>query len=425
MNTLFFDSRRNQWIMTIIAILSMNVTFQTYGIFIIGTVVVTFYLYILNHGNVDNLFSNVIFMVLLVSAGQAIVFESFNWYNFGGVFLIFLMPYFIYGNNGLTFFRIYVRLMYIFCVISLVFWAIQNLIPGSDILLSKISEVLALDPGSNESLIIYNVEHSKSALGLYKNPGFLAEGGVFATLIIPALYFDNIRKINFFSRESLVFVFTLLTTASTAGYSALIFFLIMVMWEYRKRSISFFLIPLMVFSIYYAVVELPFMYTKVTKMYNDEMNVYEDNSRATRKGRFLSARVDIDLIMEYPLFGKGIYMESRYLTDEEREIGYSNSYMGVIGLASRYGLILWAVYFYFFFAFIRRYFYIQNPSPQGGLKIFKLCFTLSVLMVSMGQNPFPSPIYLVMVYCGYYLTRPQLNLRKLAISENKYNHAQL
>ncbi|MEY2938076.1 MAG: hypothetical protein RL062_665, partial [Bacteroidota bacterium] len=61
MNTLFFDSRRNQWIMTIIAILSMNVTFQTYGAFIIGTVVVTFYLYILNHGNVDNLFSNIIF----------------------------------------------------------------------------------------------------------------------------------------------------------------------------------------------------------------------------------------------------------------------------------------------------------------------------------------------------------------------------
>jgi hypothetical protein len=423
MNALFFDSNRNQWIMTIIAIISMNVTFQTYGVFIIGTVVVTFYLYILNHGKVDNLFSNIIFILLLVSGGQALVFESFNWYNFGGVFLIFLMPYFIYGNNGLSIFKQYVRLMYIFCVISLFFWTIQNLIPGSDIFLSSISASLGLDPGSNESLIIYNVEHSKSALGLYKNPGFLAEGGVFAALIIPALYFENIRKINFFSKESLVFVFTILTTSSTAGYSALIFYLIMVMWEYRKRSISFFLIPVMVFSIYYAIVELPFMYSKVTKMYNDEMNVYEDNSRATRKGRFLSARVDIDLIMEYPLFGKGIYMESRYLTEEEREIGYSNSYMGVIGMASRYGLILWLIYFYFFFSFLKRYFFIQNPNPSGGHKIFKLCFTLSVIMVSMGQNPFPTPIYLVMVYCGYYLTRPQLNLRKLAISENKHYNA--
>ena len=56
----FFDNTRNKWIMTLTAILSMNVTFQTYGFFIIGTVLVTFYLYMLEHGNVDNLFANVI-----------------------------------------------------------------------------------------------------------------------------------------------------------------------------------------------------------------------------------------------------------------------------------------------------------------------------------------------------------------------------
>ena len=412
----FFDNTRNKWIMTLTAILSMNVTFQTYGFFIIGTVLVTFYLYMLEHGNVDNLFANVILVVLTVSIGQALVFESFNMYNFGGVFLIFLMPYFIYGANGLTFFKQYVRLMYIFCCISLFFWTLQNLIPGIDYVLSDISAALKLDPGSNESLIIYNVEHSKSALGLYKNPGFVAEGGVFAALIIPALYFFNIDQIKFFSKETIIFIITLLSTASTAGYSALIFFLFMVMWEHRKKSFSILLIPLMVFSIYYAVVELPFMYNKVTKMYNDEMNVYEDNSRATRKGRFLSARVDLDLIMEYPFFGKGIYMESRYLNDEEREIGYSNSYMGVIGMASRYGLILWFIYFYFFFVFLKRYFFIRNPRPEGGLKIFKICFVLSILAVSMGQNPFPTPMYLVMVYSGYYLSRPQLNLQKLVRS---------
>lgn len=413
MATIFFDRNRNQWFMTLTAVLSMNVTFQTYGFFIIGTVLVTFYLYLLQHGNVDNLFSNVVLLVLTVALGQAFVLESFNMYNFGGVFLIFLMPYFIYGSNGIAFFTQYVRIMYVFCVISLFFWTLQNLVPGIDYVLSDISAALRLDPGSNESLIIYNVEHSRSALGLYKNAGYVAEGGVFATLIIPALYFFNIDKIRLFSKESIVFMITLLSTASTAGYSALIFFLLMVMWEHRKNSLSILLIPVMAFSIYYAVVELPFMYDKVTKMYNDEMNVYEDNNRATRKGRFLSARVDIDLIMEYPLFGKGIFMESRYLNDEEREIGYSNSYMGLIGMASRYGLILWSIYFYFFFTFLRRYFFIRNPNPQGGHKIFKLCFVLSILAVSMGQNPFPSPMYLVMVYSGYYLSRPQLDLRKL------------
>jgi hypothetical protein len=415
MASIFFNNSRNQWIMTLTAVLSMNVTFQTYGFFIIGTVLVTFYLYLLQHGNVDNLFSNVVLLVLTVALGQAFILESFNMYNFGGVFLIFLMPYFIYGSNGIAFFTQYVRIMYIFCLISLFFWTLQNLIPGIDYVLSDISAALRLDPGSNESLIIYNVEHSRSALGLYKNAGYVAEGGVFATLIIPALYFFNIDKIKLFSKESIVFIITLLSTASTAGYSALIFFLLMVMWEHRKKSFSLLLIPLMGFSIYYAIIELPFMYDKVTKMYNDEMNVYEDNNRATRKGRFLSARVDIDLIMEYPLFGKGIFMESRYLNEEEKEIGYSNSYMGLIGMASRYGLILWFVYFYFFFAFLRRYFFIRNPHPQGGHKIFKFCFVLSILAVSMGQNPFPSPIYLVMVYCGYYLTRPQLDLRKLMV----------
>ena len=89
---------------------------------------------------------------------KAFAFGAFNYYNFGGIFLIFLIPYFAYRAIGLLYFKYFVRIIYNLCIISLVFWVIINIVPELGEYLKTVSKALHLDPESNESLIIYNIE---------------------------------------------------------------------------------------------------------------------------------------------------------------------------------------------------------------------------------------------------------------------------
>jgi hypothetical protein len=265
--------------------------------------------------------------------------------------------------------------------------------------LKGISKILRLDPESNESLIIYNVELNTSTLGFIKNAGFTAEGGLFCTFIIPALFLNSLNGV-YFSRQNFVFIVAIISTASTAGYSALLFFILYAIISLKNKIYTILLLPLMIFLGFYTVTELPFMYEKVTKSYNDEMNVYNSTKNPARKGRFLSARVDIDIIKEYPLTGRGIYNEIRYLNDEEREIGYSNSYLGIVGLASRYGLVLWVLYMFLLITFIYKTNSLYLMKSKSN-KLFSIFFLLAIFSIAMGQNPFYLVIYLSMVYAGF------------------------
>lgn len=397
------QSKKTIIFLVIFSILMSTVTFQTYSfITIIYTLVaLTFYLSI--NPKIDKLFYFICVFVFFVTIGQAYIFNAFNWYNFFGVTIIFLSPYFVYRVTGESHFKIYVQTIYILSIVSLLFWGLQNVSTDFTSVLASISTKLKLDPGSEEGIIIYNIEYSRSALGFIKNAGFVAEGGLFSTLLIPALYLNNIKDTKLFTKVNLVLIFTIITTSSTAGYVALGFFLIMVVLKLKSKFITTLFLPILIFGLYYSVIELPFMYSKVDKLYENEMNVYNTENNPARRGRILSARIDLDLIKENPFFGRGIYSDNRYLNAEEKEIGYSNSYLGIVGLASRYGLVLWFFYLYFLIKFFFRYYRSKNDDSLFETKIFPIFFCLSILAVASGQNPFYMPIYLIMVYAGYDL----------------------
>lgn len=398
-----------KFLLTLFSIFLSNVTFATYSIFNVIFAVIAAYYYLSQKGKFDGLFYIIIVLLLLIGLGQAFEFQTFNYYNFGGIFLIFLIPYFAYRAIGLIYFKYFVQIIYKLSLISLVFWISINLIPGLGESLKGVSKLLHLDPESNESLIIYNVELNRSTFGFIKNAGFTAEGGLFCTFIIPALFFNSING-EYFSKKNLVFIIAIITTASTAGYSALLFFILFAIISLKNKIYTILLLPFIIFLAFYSVTELPFMYEKVTKSYNDEMNVYNTTKNPARKGRFLSARVDLDIIKEYPLTGRGIYNEIRYLNDEEREIGYSNSYLGIVGLASRYGLILWTLYMFLLITFL----YKTNSlylNKKKSNKLYPFFFLLAIFSIAMGQNPFYLVIYLCMVYAGYDYKTKKITLQ--------------
>ncbi len=353
-------------------------------------------------------------LLLFIGLGQTFVFQTFNLYNFGGIFLIFLIPYFAYRTIGLNYFQYFIKIIYFLAVVSLVFWVLINISPAVGVALQSISKALRLDPESNESIILYNVELSRSSIGFIKNSGFTAEGGVFCTFLIPALYLNNIREFKLFKKTNLVLIAAIITTSSTAGYVSLLIFLLFAVVNMESKVIVALLLPVMALMGIYVVKELPFMFEKVNKAYTDEMNVYHSTKNPARKGRFLSARVDLDIIKDNPLIGRGIYNDVRYLNEEEREIGYSNSYLGIVGLASRYGLILWFFYMFFLLKFLYKYHKLINPPHKKLNKFYPLFFFLSILAIAMGQNPFYSVVYLTMVYAGF-----DFSTKKVILKDNK------
>ncbi|MBA3680762.1 MAG: O-antigen ligase family protein [Bacteroidetes bacterium] len=410
----FYSHSSNPKVKIALAIFSIalsNVTFATYSVFNVIFALLAAHYYLSNIGKLDTLFFCIVLLLLFIGLGQTFVFQTYNLYNFGGIFLIFLIPYFAYKTIGLGYFQYFVKIIYVLAFISLFFWAAINIWPGFGTVLQSVSRALRLDPGSNESVIVYNVELGKSSLGFIKNSGFTAEGGLFCTFLIPALYLNNIRNFKLWTKINIVLILAIITTSSTAGYAALLIFLLFAVLNMKSKVVAIILLPLIIVMGIYVVKELPFMFDKVNKSYTDEMNVYNSTKNPARKGRFLGARVDLDIIKDNPLTGRGIYNEVRYLNEEEREIGYSNSYLGIVGLASRYGLILWFFYMYLLLKFLYRYYALMNQGKLNSNRLYPLFFFLSIFAIAMGQNPFYSVVYLTMVYAGFDLITKKVTVR--------------
>ncbi len=395
-----FHNHKTEYFLTYITVALLNVTFAYYDIFHIFFAIIAIYYLKKMGGRLGNKYYVMVIILSLVAFGQAAKFGSFQVYSYGGALLAFSFPYFIYKILGNNYWRYYVNIIYYLAIIALIFWGLQNFSDGFTDLLENISSSLMLDPGSNESIIIYNLEHHREIdiWGLMKNAGFTAEGGVYSALLILALYFNTLFSKIIFDKKNIIFIISILTTTSTAGYAALGFYLIATSIYLKRISYKIILFPASILLIYFALFQLNFMLDKVSKYYTDEMNVYNTQANPSRVGRFLSARVDIDLIIENPLHGRGIYKSSRYLTPLEEEIGYSNSYLGIIGLASKYGLVVWFLYFYFLIKIL-----LFISETNGLNKNFGYLFLLSILAIGTGQNPFTGPSYLILVYQGLHL----------------------
>ncbi|MEM4260503.1 MAG: hypothetical protein QXG00_04660 [Candidatus Woesearchaeota archaeon] len=401
-DNLSFRDNKKEYFLTYLSVALLNPTFGYYDIFHILFTTIIIYLFINSRLKFDNLFFWIITLLNFVAIAQFFAFGAFTTSSYIGVFLTFLMPYFIIRIIGYEYWRYYINIVYFFSIISLILWSLQNISDSFTALLINISSSLHLDPENNESLIIYNLEHKRPTdiLGLMKNAGFTAEGGVFSCLLILALFFNTIYSKNIFNKKNIVFIISLLSTNSTAGYAALGIYLTGTSFLFSQKRYKLILFPITAVLFYLAIIQLPFMLEKVNKYYEDELYVYEINPNPSRLGRFLSARIDLDIIKENPLWGRGIHKESRYLTPLEKEIGYSNSYLGIIGFASRYGIIIWSYFFYYLFVFVYKKSRINKIN-----KYYSIIFLLAILATAMGQNPFTNPPYLILAYSGYYSSK--------------------
>jgi hypothetical protein len=387
---------KEEYFLVSLSILIVNPSFQVSPVFHVLFTFIAFF-FIWNKIRFDRFLFLLLLVLVYLLIFQFVKFGNFNFSSAVGLFLSFLFPYFVFKYCKGDIFHTFVNILYVLAVIDLIFWGLGQISPAILEFYEKTSTVLRLDPISNESLIIYNLDRHTylDMFGIAKNSGFTAEGGVYSCYLILGLILNTKYASTLFDKKNLIFIISLITTQSTAGYIALFIFILGYTLN-SKLFIKVFIMPLLLLLLYYSYTSLPFLQHKIMTTSQNEYNVYQQGENV-RKGRFNSALVSINVIKDNPLTGRGLYKEDRPLNKEEREWGITGSPVGFINMTLRFGIPFALIYFCFLFGSIK--IYLANNYSKSFLFLFS---SAAILAVASGQDPFLHPAYMFLVFNFYY-----------------------
>jgi hypothetical protein len=286
------------------------------------------------------------------------IFTSLTFMTF-----VILVPYFFLKKVGLNFPKYVTDVIFVYAVISLIFWALSNLSEPFHEWTSTLAERLGTDPqrenyeyhGKPEQFILYTYE--KARVGLFlRNPGPFHEPGAFAVFLIYGLIFNTLISRRFISRRNIILSIALVTTFSSAGYLA---FLLLVSFSVVVSNLSFIrkfiFFVFLIFASLYVYLQTDILSEKIESQFAAQTT---EKLNTTTSGRFLGARKAIYVLSKYPLTGRGILARMKADISTEEDAAY-----GFMSLAARIGLIGTIFLFLFFYRGIKQYclYYSFNP----------------------------------------------------------------
>ena len=243
----------------------------------------------------------------------AIQCVSFNFYPLTTIAGFFVRLFTAYAAIRLVkdFPRIYVRVMFVICVISLFFYPINVFFHGQ--LTSLVSPITRFTDVRGYHFILYNADVISS--NLYRNPGCFWEPGAFAGYILLAIVFLGLGKQKY-ARDNYrillaVFSISLFTTLSTTGYVLypLVMFLQMDLTVKNAQRVAAMIILLAAAST--AMYQLSFVGRKITGRYN----IVVSGGQNWEKSRFGTLIFDFRYIKQRPFFGWGLHEKTRFALD--------------------------------------------------------------------------------------------------------------
>lgn len=209
-----------------------------------------------------------------------------------------------------------------------------------------------------------------------KNPGIFGEGGVYQYFINMALiiniFFHNQTRLSSFT--NMVFIISVLTTFSTAGYLTLGVILAFIGYEMSLKRKLFrvltFISPLIVSLIFSTVV--------YDKLFNEDSMAFKMST--TR--RMLDTEVDLNVIKENPFLGVGLGNNELWQKYSNKISGGSSSSNGITNYLAKFGLIGFLITLYPFFRF--------NIRRKRNVLIF-----LASVITMFSQGMLMTPIFLL------------------------------
>lgn len=321
------------------------------------------------------------------------------------LFLKLLVGYIIVRSYGKMIILYFEKSIVILSAISLLCWGL-SVIFGPQ-LLASIAPFASNSGNADSSFLVYTIfagerGHVYGMGDMIRNSGFAWEPGLFASILVFAIFFNILKNDNRFlwkNRSLQILILTLITTFSTTGYVSFLIIMalhlvsgsVMTVW---KKILTSGLLILIVFY----VNTLPFMSEKI---YNDSQSsaiidgTFDEtwaakNNMKITAGRFEGISLDLMNVHDKPILGYGFCLKDSYVY---KNISYyvltSN---GLVKPIAIYGIPL---FFLFLMAFISsskkwtRLYHYRNP----------LMMILIFIAPSISYSFIEDPIYLaIMLY---------------------------
>jgi hypothetical protein len=347
--------------------------------------------------------------IIIVLVMQTLILNHFDASTFMIVLLKFSYPYFTLKILGKKFLKSYIKVMCVIALISFLFYIPSILVPNfEEFLTGKVAPIfqqqarLASYYSYAPNFIVYTVNSRGNPF--YRNSGPFWEPGGYACFLILALIFSIIKDGTFNLRKNLIFLISILTTFSTAGYIATLFLILGYLFASRRISALFLLIPIISILTFYSFKSFNFLGQKIS-LHIEAVTNYDINLLS--RTRFVSMILDFRDIRDYPLVGKGRSLETRFGISAEDFTNLQHRSNGLTGLAVKYGIPFFLIYFLLVLrTFIK--FTIWQRLP----KLNAYVFLGVIFIIGFSQGLFEKPIFVSLVYLSVIISnelRPQKN----------------
>lgn len=324
---------------------------------------------------------------LLVEVLQSLYFGLFEIKTFLGTLMRLSAAYFTMALLAEKFYDYFVKTIFFFAVVSLLFFIPSLVIPGfADFFTDNVAPFF-VSPfhtaggfyETSPNIIIYTFE--KSLFVSSRNSGPFWEPGAFSIFLILAMMFRLVQVQNIFDKKVIFFAVVVLTTTSTSGYIAL-FLLVASYYVYNRRvnALKYVLIGMMVYGASLAYVQLEFLEKKAK---NDIALASE-----TTSSRFGSALVDLQDFVKNPLIGYG--RGSNRYGGKQMDQFYSGLHRnnGITQMLVTYGIFIFLIYFYIY----HRNFWQFCKHNRFNVK-FALAMLGIVMLMGFSQAIFTRPFF--------------------------------
>lgn len=357
--------------------------------FLAAAFVLSFIVFKYSKKRIDNYYTAVIGILVIVSVGQIYTFGIVEYEKIVSLIIRFSIPYFIIKILGAKFLYHYIRVLYFLSIISLILFIPTLLSYQLFELLSNFVQTLSVESYDwKGSVIFYTIIY-----GVVRNAGPFWEPGAFCCFLILGLIFNIIvfKKLN--TKYSVIFILSIISTFSSAGYITLIFVLSSYFMILYKKKEKFIIAPLLLVIVFYAFYSVEFLGKKIEEQFDTQVNTIE---RLNNLGRFQSAILDYKDITEYPFFGRG-RGETRFHENEFfKEYGVARRSNGITDLIAKMGIP------FFIFYLISVYVSLRVLLKSTGLNTkIAIAFIISILMVGFSQLIFTYPLFAGLIFMKY------------------------
>ena len=327
--------------------------FEENKIFLILAFVLSLLLFANNGLKFDMNILKIIIVLLILTFLQTIKFGVFSFQSFASIFMRFLIPYFVVYSLRDEFVESYVKIIYFFLIISFYFFIPSLFSRAIHNIITQIPSFLGIKSNDGQNFIIYTWEPDFNELGgLTRNDGPFGEPGIFSTFLLLALFFSYLKTETIWTKKNVLFIIGIISTFSTAGYLALMIFIVFHYFKQKDIFVKYLFSGFFLISFIVLFAQLPFMNGKIDIGLERLDMPY---SGTMHRDRFLSAKLDIEDLINSPIIGKGRLDETRYYGDVNSFKYADTRTNGLTDFFVKFGIPAAAFYFYFMFSSIRSY----------------------------------------------------------------------